>query len=755
VSTSRQVALLPPLSRHEAAPRLAADTAPRERPVVRLVTFALLAAYGIERWATLERGAPTWRLIGLLALAVALVGIGPIVRRRSLTLAVAVSVLAVIAIFPLAGVPMEWVRHVRVSVTASAIGDGLSALPSVLVPYAGIDPWVRLVIALGAGVLLIDAALMLALTPRDPGGARRAAAALPLLALAVIPATIVHPKLAYAQGLILFALLAAFVWGERIERTRVAGGVALCGIAAIAALIVAPALEGHKPWLNYQALAGKLAGIHQEAFDWAQGYGPINWPRTGETVLEVKASRPDYWKAENLDLFGTRGWLLGDLPGTSDPSATISPAALARWTQTIQVTVRAMSTSQVIAAGSAGPPSELSKSYAAGQSPGTWTADGQLAPGDSYTIRTYSPHPSPTQLAAAGTDFPAQLLPGYLTIYVPGIGLSGQLQQVVFAPFGISRAAAYGPASPDAGPVLQSSPYAPAYALAQRLRRGAATPYAYVRAVESYLAHGFTYDENPLPSPYPIEDFLVNTRAGYCQQFAGAMALLLRMGGVPARVAVGFTQGNYDTATHEWLVSDLDAHAWVEAWFPGYGWVRFDPTPPADPARGGHSSISPSTGSGANTPAQHNSSHGAGSTSNPAAATGAHHGAGGSSGAVTGLAIAAAVLAALLTAGVLLTRSLPPGEAELAELERAFARSGRPLGPDATLLSLERRLAASPPAAGYVRALRESRFGTGGAAQPTRAQRRALRAQLRAGLGPLGRLQALWALPPRRGSRIH
>ena len=472
-------------------------------------------------------------------------------------------------------------------------------------------------------------------------------------------------------------------------------------------------------------------------------------------MLEIKASRPDYWKAENLDLFGARGWLLGDVPGTSDPSATISPAALARWTQTIQVTVRAMSTSQVIAAGSAGPPSELSESYAAGQSPGTWTADGQLAPGDSYTIRTYSPHPSPAQLAAAGTEYPAQLLPGYLTIYVPGIGISGQLQQVVFAPFGSSRAAAYGPASPAPGPVLQSSPYAPAHALARRLRRGAATPYAYVRAVEGYLAHGFTYDENPLPAPYPIEDFLVNTRLGYCQQFAGAMALLLRMGGVPARVAVGFTQGNYDTATHEWLVSDLDAHAWVEAWFPAYGWVRFDPTPPADPALGGHSSISPSTGSGANTPgaAQFEPRRGehVEARRRGRSAPGRRRVVGRRDGACDrrrGPRRAP-------DRGLLLTRSLPPGEAELAELERAFARSGRPLGRDATLLSLERRLAGSPSAAGYVRALREARFGGGGAAQPTRAQRRALRAQLRAGLGPLGRLQALWALPPRRGSRIH
>ncbi len=65
------------------------------------------------------------------------------------------------------------------------------------------------------------------------------------------------------------------------------------------------------------------------------------------------------------------------------------------------------------------------------------------------------------------------------------------------------------------------------------------------------------------------------------------MALLLRMGGVPARVAAGFTSGTYNSATGQWDVTDIDAHAWVEVWFPDYGWVRFDPTPAVAPARGG------------------------------------------------------------------------------------------------------------------------------------------------------------------------
>src|SRR4051794_20201894 len=80
-------------------------------------------------------------------------------------------------------------------------------------------------------------------------------------------------------------------------------------------------------------------------------------------------------------------------------------------------------------------------------------------------------------------------------------------------------------------------------------------------------------------------DFLLGTRLGYCQQFSGAMALLLRMGGVPARVISGFGPGVFDKKRGEYVVRDDDAHSWVEAYFPGIGWQTFDPTPPAAPVR--------------------------------------------------------------------------------------------------------------------------------------------------------------------------
>src|SRR6185295_16854860 len=113
------------------------------------------------------------------------------------------------------------------------------------------------------------------------------------------------------------------------------------------------------------------------------------------------------------------------------------------------------------------------------------------------------------------------------------------------------------------------------------------TPYDYIRAVNEYLASSdFTYSERPeapAAGRAPLDAFLFDTKEGYCQHFAGAMALLLRMGGVPARVATGFSPGGFSKRRDAWIVRDTDAHAWVEAWFDDLGWVTYDP---ADDAAG-------------------------------------------------------------------------------------------------------------------------------------------------------------------------
>jgi len=112
---------------------------------------------------------------------------------------------------------------------------------------------------------------------------------------------------------------------------------------------------------------------------------------------------------------------------------------------------------------------------------------------------------------------------------------------------------------------------------------------AYDQAVDiqKYL-RAFTYDEHvPADSSTDfLVDFLTRTKAGFCQQFAGAMAVMLRTLGIPARVAVGFLPGEESAtaagANATFDVTGRDAHAWPEAYFAGIGWVAFEPTPRAD-----------------------------------------------------------------------------------------------------------------------------------------------------------------------------
>jgi hypothetical protein len=296
---------------------------------------------------------------------------------------------------------------------------------------------------------------------------------------------------------------------------------------------------------------------------------------------------------------------------------------------------------------------------------------------------------------------------------------------------------------------VEASRYARAYALAQRLRAAADTPLDFVRDVRRRVQEGATYSESPPQVGVPLDTFLFDDRTGYCQQFSGAMALLLRMGGVPARVAAGFTPGTFDAERGEYIVRDLDAHSWVEAYFPGSGWVTFDPTPseappaaqlaadeadddlPELPSETRDPGGAPDLGPAFPTPGGPSASGGGGTS--PVL--------------VGGLGLLGLVL--LGGTAALLRKPVPgPGEdLALADLRRALERSGRPLRPGATLQALEGSLSA-PDARGYVRALRLSRYG-GSADPPPRAGRAALRRELAAGLGTMGRLRSWWALPPR------
>ncbi|XWX04531.1 transglutaminaseTgpA domain-containing protein [Aggregatilineales bacterium SYSU G02658] len=116
----------------------------------------------------------------------------------------------------------------------------------------------------------------------------------------------------------------------------------------------------------------------------------------------------------------------------------------------------------------------------------------------------------------------------------------------------------------------------------------ATTPYDQAKAIETWLRLNIRYNEKiaaPPPDVDPVEWFLFVQREGYCTYYATAMATMLRSLGIPARMAAGFSQGTYDPAIGQFVVRERDAHTWVEVFFPGYGWIEFEPTSSQEPVR--------------------------------------------------------------------------------------------------------------------------------------------------------------------------
>ncbi len=207
------------------------------------------------------------------------------------------------------GIRLSWVVHVRLAVVVRGIGEGLSALPNVLVPYNGINDWVRVVVSLGAGLLLLGGGAHPLLRPpprrRSMACRRRGAAARsgrpaqrPVPAPASIPARADPVR-----------LLAMFMWGDRIRRydTPLAIGVSI--LAGAVALIAAPRIDPHRPWLDFRPLAGIWRPLTSCALTFRSTTGRSTGPAPAARCSRSRLARPDYWKAEDLDMFDGRGWV--------------------------------------------------------------------------------------------------------------------------------------------------------------------------------------------------------------------------------------------------------------------------------------------------------------------------------------------------------------------------------------------------------------------------------------------------------------
>lgn len=118
--------------------------------------------------------------------------------------------------------------------------------------------------------------------------------------------------------------------------------------------------------------------------------------------------------------------------------------------------------------------------------------------------------------------------------------------------------------------------------LTRRIIAPAGNNFDRARAVESYLRDNFRYtlDPPPIEPKDPVASFLFKAKAGYCEYFAGAMAVMLRTVGIPTRLVNGFQTGVYNRLGQDYVVRARDAHSWVEVYFNGFGWIPFDPTPP-------------------------------------------------------------------------------------------------------------------------------------------------------------------------------
>lgn len=720
-------------------------------PALMLLAFTALAVLAAVHFADLLAHPPTLRVLGVVASGVACgaalaatralpgrLGLATVARLVILVLAAYVSLRA-------AGAPARLLWPWRWTRLGEHVGQGLNALDG-LWPYRGELAQPRLAMMLALPTTIIPAAA-LAFWPSSRRVVGRRVCALALLLILYLTAAVNEPQVGWrVQGILLLAVLCLWALASRPGGTNPGRAMAWMVAGAIAALVGSSAVYSRTPLVDYHDWNPFGVAYPATSFNWNQVYGPLPWSKSSETMVDVASPAAHLWRATTLDRFdGVRFLRSASVPPQTSGLAGV--ALKSRWITRATFTVRGLSGAQLLSPGQI---FLLSISGLAVPRLGSVAPDGTLsvagaspASGDRYTVTAYDPQPSVQEMRQAPRAFSSAYLP-YTELDLPSNG-GGATPVSTRSAAGIAR--------------IEASPYAHVYALARRLRAGATSNYEVAARIDAFLHHGFTYNEDPPRATYPLVTFLLGDRIGYCQQFSGAMALLLRMDGVPTRVAAGFLPGSRNPATGLYEVSAQDAHAWVEVYFPEIGWVPFDPTP-ARPRTSATSTAGAATVSGSSTLLRHRSL--------PARRRPARHTAaiatassnaslGGGRDLAIGLAgLVALLLAGLWTAGTVRMRSALAGEADgaLRELTRALPRAGLEVDRGTTLAELERTLELSHgfEASHYVRLLRERRFAPNAdPLLPSARDRRLLRRALCTHRGPLARIRLLLALPPGAG----
>ena len=533
-----------------------------------VAVYTFPAAIIAASWLRLEdprAAGADWLWVLLLALAPALA------PRLALRLALTVPA-ALTALWVALDTPSLDDRRGFFGPVGNRFVDGVAGYYDVAVPFSGLERMKM------HGVLILAIFGFCLLVAHAVAARRPLPAVLAVIAGAGWPAAL-YPAQSAAYGALILAAALCVLAGIRATRPVPAllAGAVLVLAAAAASSSAAVAKDGVLAWEQWDPnhSLGKAVSV---SYVWEAQYGGIRFGKEAKTVLRITGpKRGLYWRATTLDQFDSDRWLENPIPLStglatgrlpSDPLLPVRSLDPRTWVKQ-EVEIAALRDQHIIGAAQ---PVALEARQLGGvfrNSGGLVRVYAGLQRGQKYTIYSYAPDPGPAELARVDAEYPA------------GLERFFDIGRTRVEPFGAAGRDAHVQALFDDERYVALWPYEGLWNEAQRLRAGARTPYGAVVAIETWLRStgGFTYDETPPPTGGlpPLAHFVSEGKRGYCQHFAGAMALMLRFLGIPARVAGGFTSGKREGNT--WIVTDHNAHAWVEVWFPGYGWLAFDPTP--------------------------------------------------------------------------------------------------------------------------------------------------------------------------------
>ena len=538
-----------------------------------LVAVALFSGW---HWQQLERPTPSPGELALLAALAAVPAIIAGLGRRRLAIVAAV-VTTLIAIWrAFAYLPWDRGHQLYPVRIVSGLHDGAKNWFDTSTPF---DPS-RFATTSGL-VDLCFFALMAVFAWLLIDGRFALAALACAFALYAIPSTAVGMGSAGLRAAI-FLLLALAILAVCQRRVPLGGGaIGQLSVLAVAT-VVAGLVVGSAPgvakgalfdWRHWNPLAGNGPQI-SVGYVWNQDYGPLHWPKQTTTVFQVQSAHPHYWKAGVLTVFDGAHWVSSPvtqanyhatdaigIPTSEETSKELHPDSPTDITQ-VGFTVEALADFRLLSTGQPLRYTLTSPIDASLTTDGSVIATGNLPRGATYTVRAYSPNPKPKQLAEVGNAFPPSVAQSVVVNHaaIPVWGSTTKKRTLV----------------PIDGRLIAASDQA---WHASGADEPGTSEYGAVVALESYF-HGkqFHYDQTPPVGPGPVlAYFMLHSHRGYCQMYSGSMALVLRLHGIPARVAYGFTEGSQTQSGYK--VTDRDAHAWVEAYFPKYGWIPFEPTP--------------------------------------------------------------------------------------------------------------------------------------------------------------------------------